>query len=49
MISIETFYQNEYWCSCEHYANIMAPQFHRVGIGVWESSGLVRVVVNFYE
>jgi uncharacterized protein YkwD len=49
MISIEIFYQNEYWCQCEHYANVMNSHFSRVGIGVWETSGIVRVVVDFYE
>ncbi|HEX7491083.1 MAG TPA: CAP domain-containing protein [Candidatus Limnocylindrales bacterium] len=48
MITVQVFYQNEYWCQCEHYANVMNPLFHRVGIGVWETSGTVRIVVDFY-
>ena len=48
MISVEIFFQNESWCRCEHYYNIMDPYFHRAGVGVWVSSGRVRVVVDFY-
>jgi hypothetical protein len=50
MIAVEIFYQNEYWCRCEHYANIMNGHFRRAGIGVWVSSvsRAVRVVVDFY-
>jgi len=47
MIDIEVFYQNEYWCRCEHYYNIMNPYFGRVGIGVWASNS-VRVSIDFY-
>jgi uncharacterized protein YkwD len=49
MISVEIFYQNESWCRCNHYSNIMDPYFSRVGIGVWEAAGVVRVVVDFVE
>jgi uncharacterized protein YkwD len=49
MTAVELFYQNEAFCSCQHYSNVMNPAFHRVGIGVWVSSGTVRVVVDFYE
>ena len=49
MVDVELFYQNEYWCRCEHYFNIMNPHYHRVGIGVWATSGIVRVVIDFYE
>ena len=48
MISIEIYFQDEAWCRCAHYYNIMDPYFHRVGIGVWVSSGRTRVVVDFY-
>lgn len=47
MIDVEIFYQNEYWCRCEHYYNIMNPYFHQVGIGVWFSNS-VRVSIDFY-
>jgi Bacterial Ig-like domain len=47
MISVEIFYQNEYWCRCEHYYNIMDPYFHRAGVGVWYSNS-VRVAIDFY-
>jgi uncharacterized protein YkwD len=49
MAAIEVFYQNESWCRCEHYYNLMDPHYTRVGIGVWETSGIVRVVIDFYE
>ena len=47
MIDIEIFYQNEYWCRCEHYYNIMLPYFRRAGVGVWVSNS-VRVSIDFY-
>jgi hypothetical protein len=47
MISIEIFFQNEAWCRCNHYANIMNSHFHRAGIGIWVSNS-VRVVIDFY-
>jgi hypothetical protein len=50
MIDVEIFYQNESWCQCEHYLNIMAPFLHRAGIGVWvgSSTGATRVSIDFY-
>jgi hypothetical protein len=48
MISIEIFFQNEYWCRCAHYRNIMLSFFHRAGVGVWVSGGRTRVVIDFY-
>jgi uncharacterized protein YkwD len=48
MISIELFYQNEYWCKCEHYYNIMDPYFGQAGVGVWFSKS-VRVAIDFYS
>jgi hypothetical protein len=48
MIRIETFYQNEFGCRCEHYYNIMNPYFHQAGIGVYVSKGVVRVSIDFY-
>jgi hypothetical protein len=48
MIDIEIFYQNEYWCRCEHYYNIMAPFFSQAGVGVYVSKGVVRVSIDFY-
>jgi uncharacterized protein YkwD len=32
-----------------HYRNLMSTKYDRVGIGVWVSSGRVRLVVNFYH
>ena len=49
MITVEIFYQYESFCGCVHYDNIMNPHYTRVGIGVWESSGNVRVVIDFSE
>ena len=53
MIDSEIFFQNEYRCKsgkCEfgHYYNVMNPYFHRAGIGVWVSSGRVRLTIDFY-
>ncbi len=48
MIDIEIFYQNEYWCRCEHYYNIMAPFLNQAGVGVWVSGKVVRVSIDFY-
>jgi hypothetical protein len=48
MVSIELFYQNESWCRCEHYYNIMNPYFRRAGVGVWYSNS-VRVSIDFYN
>ena len=49
MVAEEIFYQNEYPCRCEHYANLMNPEFDRAGIGVWVTNGRVRVVIDFYR
>ena len=48
MVAIELFYQNEAWCRCEHYYNIMAPFLHQAGVGVWVTNGTVRVSIDFY-
>ena len=50
MVRIETFYQNESWCRCEHYKNIMDGYFSEVGIGVWwsKTGRSVRVSIDFY-
>jgi hypothetical protein len=48
MIDVEIFFQNEYACRCEHYANIMNSHFNHVGIGVWVANGYARVVIDFY-
>ena len=49
MITVEIFYQNESFCKCQHYANIMNPRYTRVGIGVWVTSGHARIVIDFSE
>jgi uncharacterized protein YkwD len=49
MVAVEIFYQNEAPCRCEHYKNLMNPAFDRAGIGVWVTSGRVRVVIDFYH
>jgi hypothetical protein len=49
MVALETFFQSESGKRCpSHYCNIMDPYFHRVGIGVWVSHGVVRVSIDFY-
>jgi hypothetical protein len=47
MISIEIFFQNESWCRCDHYFNIMDGKFGVAGVGVWFSRS-VRVAIDFY-
>ena len=44
----EIYYQNESPCRCEHYLNIMWPNFRRVGVGIWISKGRTRLVESFY-
>jgi uncharacterized protein YkwD len=43
------FFQSEKSYSGGHYVNLMNPAYDRVGIGVWVSSGRVRLVVDFYH
>jgi uncharacterized protein YkwD len=43
------FFQSEKSYNGGHYRNLMDPKFDRVGIGVWVSSGRVRLVVDFYH
>ena len=47
MISVEIYFQNEYWCRCAHYYNIMNGHFRSAGIGIWVAGG-TRVVIDFY-
>ena len=42
------FYQSEKSYSGGHYVNLMNESYDRVGIGIWVSSGRVRLVVDFY-
>ncbi len=48
MVAVERFFQNE-TPSGGHYVNLMNPLYDRAGIGVWVSSGRVRVVIDFYH
>ncbi|HET7726780.1 MAG TPA: Ig-like domain-containing protein [Candidatus Limnocylindrales bacterium] len=43
------FFQSERPYNGGHYRNLMDARYDRVGIGVWVSSGRVRLVVNFYH
>jgi hypothetical protein len=43
------FFQSEKSYNGGHYVNLMNPAYDRVGIGVWVSSGRVRLVVDFYH
>lgn len=43
------FFQSEKPYSGGHYVNLMNSAYDRVGIGVWVSSGRVRLVVDFYH
>jgi uncharacterized protein YkwD len=43
------FFQSEKPYRGGHYVNLMNSAYDRVGIGVWVSSGRVRLVVDFYH
>ena len=43
------FFQDEKPTNGGHYVNLMNAAYDRVGIGVWVSSGRVRLVVDFYH
>jgi uncharacterized protein YkwD len=43
------FFQDEKPYNGGHYRNMMNPDYDRAGIGVWVSSGRVRLVVDFYH
>lgn len=43
------FFQSERPYSGGHYVNLMNAAYDRVGIGVWVSTGQVRLVVDFYH
>ncbi len=43
------FFQAEEPTNGGHWRNMMNPAYDRVGIGVWVSSGRVRLVVDFYH
>ena len=42
------YFQSERPYNGGHYRNLMDSRFHYVGIGVWVSSGRVRLVIDFY-
>lgn len=43
------FFQSEKSYNGGHYVNLMNAAYDRAGIGVWVSSGRVRLVVDFYH
>jgi uncharacterized protein YkwD len=43
------YFQSEKSYSGGHYVNMMNSKYDRAGIGVWVSSGRVRLVVDFYH
>jgi hypothetical protein len=47
MISVELFFQSEYWNRGGHYRNIMNPAYHTAGVGIWVANGYTRVVIDF--
>lgn len=51
MIAIQVFFQSERsWSPVGgHYVNLMNPAYDRVGLGMWISSGRVRLVIDFYH
>ena len=49
VLGTHRFFQSEKPYNGGHYRNLMDPKFSQVGIGVWVSSGRVRLVVDFYH
>ncbi|MDO8485425.1 MAG: Ig-like domain-containing protein [Candidatus Limnocylindrales bacterium] len=49
VLGTHLFYQSEKSYRGGHYVNLMNAAYDRVGIGVWVSSGRVRLVVDFYH
>jgi uncharacterized protein YkwD len=49
MVRVQRFFQSEREYNGGHWVNMMSSKYDRVGIGVWVSSGRVRVVIDFYH
>ena len=49
VLGTHRFYQSEKSYNGGHYVNMMNRKYDRAGIGVWVSSGRVRLVVDFYH
>jgi len=49
VLASHRFFQSEKSYNGGHYVNLMNSKYDRVGIGVWVSSGRVRLVVDFYH
>ena len=49
VLGTHLFYQSERPYGGGHYVNLMNAAYDRVGLGVWVSSGRVRLVVDFYH
>jgi uncharacterized protein YkwD len=49
VLASHLFFQSEKSSNGGHYVNLMNAKYDRVGIGVWVSSGRVRLVVDFYH
>lgn len=49
MVAVAVWFQAEAPTKGGHYVNLMNPAFDRAGVGVWVTSGRVRVVIDFYH
>lgn len=49
VLASHLFFQSEKSYLGGHYVNLINPDYDRVGLGVWVSSGRVRLVVDFYH
>jgi uncharacterized protein YkwD len=49
VLASHLFFQSEKSYNGGHYVNLMNAAYNRVGIGVWVSSGRVRLVIDFYH
>ena len=43
------YFQGEKSTGGGHYVNMMNPKYDRVGLGVWVTSGRVRLCIDFYH
>ena len=49
VLSTHLFYQSERSYNGGHWKNMMNTRYDRAGVGVWVSSGRVRLVIDFYH
>jgi hypothetical protein len=48
VLASHLYFQSEKSTNGGHWRNIKNPAFHRIGIGIWKTSGRVRLVTDFF-